>query len=154
MHHLVIDFYRTLLSTSSNFHCSVNCYSVSEEMCYSYCTIACLQVLGNLSTRMEIIQSQLTTRDDLPYVHNIVNGMIFPPIISQKRVDDLKTFQLRPDDVFVTTYSKSGSYLTYTIVSRKYAFPPSPLVHKPLSCISPPPAFLAQTRTEVFLSRA
>ena len=63
---------------------------------------------SDLPTRMEILQSQLTTRDDLPYVHNIVNGMIFPPVISQKRMDDLKTFQLCSDDVFVTTYSKSG----------------------------------------------
>ena len=73
------------------------------------CVTACLQVLSDLSIIMEILQSQLITRDDLPYVHNIVNGMIFPPIISQKRMDDLKTFQLRSDDVFVTTYSKSGS---------------------------------------------
>ena len=56
-------------------------------------------------------QTELTTRDDLPYAHNIVSGEIFPPFITQKRVDDLKTFQLRSDDVFVATYAKSGSYI-------------------------------------------
>lgn len=64
---------------------------------------------SDLPTRMEILQSTRTTRDDLPYVHNIVNGMIFPPVISQKRMDDLKTFQLHSDDVFIDTYPKSGS---------------------------------------------
>ena len=53
---------------------------------------------------------ELTTRDDVPYSHNIVNGMIFPPFISQKRVDDLKSLQLRPDDVFIVTHAKSGIY--------------------------------------------
>ena len=53
---------------------------------------------------------ELTTRDDVPYSHNIVNGMIFPPFISQKRVDDLKSLQLRPDDVFIVTHTKSGIY--------------------------------------------
>ena len=55
---------------------------------------------------------ELTTRDDVPYPHNMVNGMIFPPFISQKRVDDLKSLQLRPDDVFIVTHTKSGIYLT------------------------------------------
>ena len=39
----------------------------------------------------------------------MVDGVIFPPFISQKRVDELKTFQLRPDDLFITTYAKSGT---------------------------------------------
>ena len=60
-------------------------------------------------------QIELTTRDDVPYPHNIVNGVIFPFFISQKRVDDLKTFQLRSDDVFVATYAKSGNCPYYTV---------------------------------------
>ena len=56
-------------------------------------------------------QTELTTRDDLPFAHNIVNGVISHPLYSQKRMDDLKTFQLRSDDVFVATYAKSGSYM-------------------------------------------
>ena len=58
---------------------------------------------------MPLPQIELTTRDDVPYAHNMVNGVIFPFFISQKRVDDLKTVQLRSDDVFVATYAKSGS---------------------------------------------
>ena len=54
-------------------------------------------------------QLELTTREDVPYAHNMVNGIIFPSFISQKRVDDLKTLQLHSDDVFVATYAKSSS---------------------------------------------
>ena len=60
---------------------------------------------------------ELTTRDDVPYSHNIVNGMIFPPFISQKRVDDLKSLQLRPDDVFIVTHTKSGIHIYLTTVN-------------------------------------
>ena len=54
-------------------------------------------------------QIELTTRDDVPFAHKIVNEVISPPLFSQKRMDDLKTFQLRSDDVFIDTYPKSGS---------------------------------------------
>jgi len=70
---------------------------------------------------MDILsQIELTTRDDLPYTHNIVNGLISSPFITQKRVDDLKTFQLRSNDVFVATYSKSGSYMFLITVMHYY----------------------------------
>jgi len=58
---------------------------------------------------MDSPQLQLTTRNDLPFAHNMVDGVIFPPFISQERVDELKTFRLRPDDLFITTYAKSGT---------------------------------------------
>ena len=43
-----------------------------------------------------------------PFNHNLVDGMMVPIFITQQRTDELKTFKLRPDDVFVVTYSKSG----------------------------------------------
>ena len=66
---------------------------------------------------------ELTTRDDVPYPRNIVNGLIFPSFISQKRVDDLKSFQLRSDDVFIVTYAKSGSLLQLCSLSVIYPSP-------------------------------
>ena len=53
-------------------------------------------------------KSQLSKQDDLPFAYNMISGIIFPPFISQKRVDELQTLQLRPDDVFVVSYPKSG----------------------------------------------
>ena len=49
-----------------------------------------------------------TVDTDLPFAHNIVNGMVFPKVITQQCMDYLKAFNLRPDDVFVASYPKSG----------------------------------------------
>jgi len=43
-----------------------------------------------------------------PFCHNLVDGMMVPLFVTQQRVDELKTWKLRPDDVFVATYPKSG----------------------------------------------
>ena len=51
-----------------------------------------------------------TVDSDLPFAHNMVNGMVFPDFITQQRMDYLKTFNLRPDDMFVASYPKSGMY--------------------------------------------
>lgn len=40
--------------------------------------------------------------------HHVVDGLLVPMFITQQRVDELKSFKLRPDDVFVVTYPKSG----------------------------------------------
>ena len=42
-----------------------------------------------------------TVDTDLPFAHNIVNGMVFPKVITQQRIDYLKAFNLCPDDVLV-----------------------------------------------------
>ena len=44
----------------------------------------------------------------LPFTHNVVDGIIFHPFTSQKRVDELKILRLKSDDVFIATYAKSG----------------------------------------------
>ena len=54
------------------------------------------------------IASQLKPERHEPFNHNVVDGMMVPVIVTQQRVDELKTFKLRPDDVFVVTYPKSG----------------------------------------------
>ena len=44
----------------------------------------------------------------VPFSHNIVNGIVVSSFVSQQRIDELKVFKLRPDDVFVASYPKSG----------------------------------------------
>ena len=46
-----------------------------------------------------------------PFNHTLVDGMMVPLFVTQQRVDELKTWKLRPDDVFVVTYPKSGIYV-------------------------------------------
>ena len=56
------------------------------------------------------ILTQLKPERQEPFNHNLVDGMMVPAFITQQRLDELKTFKLRPDDVFVVTYPKSGIY--------------------------------------------
>ncbi len=50
------------------------------------------------------------------FSHNVVNGVVFPPFITQQRMDDLATFKLRRNDVFIVTYPKSGTTWMQQIV--------------------------------------
>ena len=50
-----------------------------------------------------------TEESELPFKHNIVNGMPFPPMIDQQRMDELKDFGLRGGDLFIATFPKSGT---------------------------------------------
>ena len=54
------------------------------------------------------IMGQLKPEHHEPFNHNLVDGMMVPLFITQQRVEELKTLKLRPDDVFVVTYPKSG----------------------------------------------
>ena len=46
----------------------------------------------------------------------MVNGVLVPPFITQERLDKLKDFSLRPDDIWVVTYPKAGTTWTQQIV--------------------------------------
>ena len=53
---------------------------------------------------------------ELIYKHSVVNGIVFPIDIGQQRMDELKDFQLRADDLFIVTYPKCGTTWTQQIV--------------------------------------
>ena len=50
------------------------------------------------------------------YGNNILNGIALPNFVTQQRLDELKSFPLRLDDVFIVTYSKSGTTWVQQIV--------------------------------------
>ena len=50
------------------------------------------------------------------YILNVINGVPFPPFITQERMDALRDFLLRPDDLFIVTYPKSGTTWMQQIV--------------------------------------
>lgn len=43
------------------------------------------------------------------YKMNVVDGIPFPPYITQQHMDQLKNFPLRSDDIILATYPKSGT---------------------------------------------
>ena len=49
------------------------------------------------------------SRTDFFYNVNMVNGIPFQPFITQERMDELKDFALRSDDLFIATFPKSGT---------------------------------------------
>ena len=53
---------------------------------------------------------------ELPFKHNIINGIPFPTFIDQQRMDELKDFRLRGGDLFIATFPKSGTTWTRQIV--------------------------------------
>ena len=54
--------------------------------------------------------------EDFIYEHFVVDGIVFPPHINQQRMDELKDFKLRPQDLFIVTYPKSGTTWAQQIV--------------------------------------
>ena len=55
---------------------------------------------------------------DYVYRHSVVNGITFPPTITQGRIDELKNFPLRLDDLFIVTYPKSGTTWVQQIIKQ------------------------------------
>ena len=50
------------------------------------------------------------------YKLNFVNGVPFPPFITQEKMDALGDFTLLADDLFIVTYPKSGTTWMQQIV--------------------------------------
>lgn len=48
--------------------------------------------------------------------HNVVNGIVFPTFITQERLDELRDFPLKQDDLFIPPYPKSGTTWLQQIV--------------------------------------
>jgi hypothetical protein len=47
---------------------------------------------------------------------NFINGIYFPPFVTQERLDELTDFPLQPDDVFIVTFPKCGTTWCQQIV--------------------------------------
>jgi hypothetical protein len=54
-------------------------------------------------------EEEKQSTDEYVYKHNMVDGVVFPPHITQAQFDLSKTFVTQPTDVFIATYPKSGS---------------------------------------------
>ena len=52
----------------------------------------------------------------LPFKHSVANEIVFPSFIDQQVMDRLKDLHLRPDDLFIVTYPKSGTTWVQQII--------------------------------------
>ena len=46
-----------------------------------------------------------------PFNHNLVDGMMVPLFVTQQRVDELKTWKLRPDDTCLCCHLPQVRYI-------------------------------------------
>jgi hypothetical protein len=52
-----------------------------------------------------------------PFRYNLIDGIIYSPLITQQRLDELKlSFKTRSNDIFLSTYMKSGTLWTMQII--------------------------------------
>ena len=49
------------------------------------------------------------TKTDFSMPMNVIDGIPFPPFVRHKRIEELKQWIPRPDDVYIVSYPKSGS---------------------------------------------
>ena len=54
-------------------------------------------------------QSEEHTKTEFSMLTNDIYGILFPPFVQKKRIDELKDWIPFPDDVYVVNYPKSGS---------------------------------------------
>ncbi len=70
----------------------------------------------------DAVREQLKNRGaktaEIPFNHNKINGVVVAANMDQKIYDALNEFQARPDDVFIVTYPKSGTFWLANIVQN------------------------------------